>query len=278
MMVMMQLKKEQKKTEIAIPLKHLGNFWRSLDMPLINCEVSLTLTWDKNCVITTLEKRVIPGSNPVRRGNSLSGASFKITSCELCLPVVTLSKDDDNELLNHLKSGFKRVVTWNKYLSQISNRSANNNLNFLGDPTFTDVNKLFVLSFKSDNENRDNRTSFSKYYLPEVQIKDFNVIIDKTSFFDQPVKNEEEAHEKIIEIGRNSEYNTGNLLDYEYFKKYYRLIAVDLSKQNKEEKDLRQQINFIGRLEKEATMFFIIEKREETIILLLLYCIIVLYK
>ena len=192
--------------------------------------------------------------------------------------MVTLSKDDDNELLNHLKSGFKRVVTWNKYLSQISNQSANNNLNFWGDPTFTDVNKLFVLSFKNDNENRDNRSSFSKYYLPKVQIKDFNVIIDKTPFFDQPVKNEEEAYEKIIEIGRNSEYNTGNLLDYEYFKKYYRLIAVDLSKQNKEEKDLRQQINFIGRLEEEATMFFIIEKREETIIVLLLYCIIVLYK
>ena len=99
-----------------------------------------------------------------------------------------------------------------------------------------------------------------------MQIKDFNIIIDKTPFFDQPVKNEEEAYEKIIEISRNSEYNTGNLLDYKYFKKYYRLIAIDLSKQHKEEEDLRQQINFIGKLEEKVTIFFIIEKKEEAVI------------
>ena len=101
-----------------------------------------------------------------------------------------------------------------------------------------------------------------------MQIKDFNVIIDKVPFFDLPVKNEEEVYEKIIEIGRNSENNTGNLLDYEYFKKYYRLIALDLSKQHalQENKDLIQQINFIGRREEEATMFFIIEKKEKAVL------------
>ena len=194
---------------------------------------------------------------------------LKITRCKLYVPVVTLSKDDDTELLTYLKSGFKRTVAWNKYLSQMSNQSANNNLNFLIDPTFTNVNRLFVLSFKNDDDdNRDDRTSYSTYYLPKVQIKDFNVVIDKTPFFDQPVKNKEEVYEKIIEIGRNSEYNTENLMDYEYFKKYYRVIAVDLSKQHElqENKDLVQQINFIGRLEEEATIFFITEKREETTI------------
>ena len=99
-----------------------------------------------------------------------------------------------------------------------------------------------------------------------MQIKDFNIIIDKTPFFYQSVKNEEEAYEKIIEIGRNSEYNTGNLLNYKYFKKYYRLVAVDLSKQGNLDKDVRQQINFVGKLEEEATMFFIIGKKEETIL------------
>ena len=113
-----------------------------------------------------------------------------------------------------------------------------------------------------------------------VKIKNFNVIIDGKSFFDQPVKNEEEVYEKIIETARNNEYNTGNLLDYDYFKKCYRLIVVDLSKQHEleENKIVRQQINFIGKLQKEATLFFIIEKKEETIIDFLQNSADVLYK
>ena len=218
---------------------------------MINCEISLTLTWDKNCVISSLENRLVTaaqGNNPEVRDDSPTGTTFKITDCKLCVPAVTLSKGDDNKLSSQLKSGFKRVIAWNKYLSQVSDQSINNNLNFLIDPTFTNVSRLFVLSFKNDAANRDNRASNSTYYLPKVQMKDFNVIIDKKSFFDQPVKIEGEAYEKIIEIGRNNEYNTGNLLGYEYFKKHYRLIAIDFSKQDELEKDetVRQQINLIG--------------------------------
>ena len=137
---------------------------------------------DKNWVITTLDKRIIAGSNPVRRGKSLTGATFKITDCKVRVPVVTLSKKDENELLKQLKSGFKGMVKWNKYMSQTSNHAANNNLNVLIDPTFSSVNRLFVLPFKNDNNNYDNQTSFSTFYLPMVQIIDFNVIIDKTPF------------------------------------------------------------------------------------------------
>ena len=201
-------KEGTKETELAVPLKYLGNFWKSLDISLINCEVSLTLTWDKNCVITSRESRLVTtaqGGNPEVRDNSPTGAAFEISDCMLYAPVVTLSKDDNDELLNNLKSGFKRVITWNKYLSQMFNQSANNNLNFLIDPTFTNANRLFVLSYINDDANRDNRASYSKYYLPEVKIKD---LIDRKSFFDLPVKNENEAYEKIIEITRNSEYNT----------------------------------------------------------------------
>ena len=89
-----------------------------------------------------------------------------------------------------------------------------NNLNYLIDPTFNKVNRLFVLSFK----NEEDRTSFSKYYTPKVKIKDFIVLFDRKSFFDVPVKNKEEAHEKVIEISKNNDYTTGNLLDYQYFK------------------------------------------------------------
>ena len=99
-------------------------------------------------------------------------------------------------------------------------------------------------------------------------VKDFNVIIDKLTFFDLPIKTEEEAYEKIIYISRNDKYTTGNLLDYCYFKKYYKLIAINLSKQQvlQENEDLIQQINFIGRLEEAANFFIIIEKKEHTIL------------
>ena len=140
----------------------------------------------------------------------------------------------------------------------------NNNLNYLIDPTFTSVNRLFVLSFTRNNAG-DNRDSFSHYYVPNVEIKDFNVLIDGKSFFDLPVKNEEEAYEKIMDMSNNNDYTTGNLLDFAYYKENYRLIAIDLSKQTKLKDP--QQINFIGKIEDQndgATMIFIIEKSEET--------------
>ena len=99
-------------------------------------------------------------------------------------------------------------------------------------------------------------------------VKNYNVIIDKLSFFDLPIKTEEEAYEKIIDISRNNEYTTGNLLDYDYFKKYYKLIATDLSKQQvlQESKDLTQQINFIERLEEAANVFTIMKKKEHNVL------------
>ena len=210
--------------ELAIPVKYLGNFWRALNIPLISCEVSLELKWDKNCVITSLEQRDIGGGN---RDNAPTGATLAINDCKLYVPAVTLSKDDEIKLLTNLKSGFKREIIRNKYRSQMTTEAINNNLNILIDPTFTNVNRLFVLAYQTAND----RQSFSQFYLSRVMVKDFNVIIDKLAFFDLPIKTEEEAYEKIIDISRNNEYTTGNLLDYDYFKKYYRSIAIDVSKQ-----------------------------------------------
>ena len=99
----------------------------------------------------------------------------------------------------------------------------------------------------------------------QVSNKNFNVSIDGKSFFDMPIKNSEKTYEQITEMGRNNDYTTGNLSDYEYFSKYYKLIEIDLSKQTElENSDLKQQINFIWRLERNATIFFIFEKSEET--------------
>ena len=159
-------------------------------------------------------------------------------------------------------------MIWNKYRSQMSTEAINNNLNILIDPTFANVNRLLVLSYQVDANNNDNRQLFSEFYSPRVMIKDFNVIIDKLAFFHLPIKTEEDAYEKIIDISRSNEYTTGNLLDYDYFKKYYELIAINLSKQQvlQENEDLIQQINFIGRLEEAANVLIIIEKKEHTIL------------
>ena len=247
--------------ELAIPLKYLGNFWRALNIPLISCEVSLELKWDKNGVITSLEQRDIGGGN---RDNAPTGATLAINDCKLYVPAVTLSKDDETKLLTNLKSRFKREIIWNKYRSQMTTEAINNNLNILIDLTFTNVNRLFVLVYQT----ADDRQSFSQFYLPRVKVKDFNVIIDKLAFFHLPIKTEEEAYEKIIDISTNNEYATSNLLDYDYFKKYYKLIGIDLSKQQvlQKKEDLIQQINFIGKLEEAANAFIIIEKKENTIL------------
>ena len=200
--------------------------------------------------------------------NPPTGLEFQIKDTKLYVPVVTLSKENDTMLLENLKSGFKKTIKWNKYRSQMTIQNNNNNLNYLIDPTFTSVNTLFVLSFESIEENnvkKDYRDSFSHYYVPNIQIKDYNVLIDGKSFFNLPVKNEEEAYEKIIKMSNNVDYTTGNLLDFAYFKENCRLIATDLSKQTKIN-DL-QQINFIGKIENEnngETIFFIIQRTEKT--------------
>ena len=140
-----------------MPLKHLSSFWRTLDIPLINCEVSLILTWSKNCVLTDVITRAAGGVGLPGIVAS-TGALFVIEDYKLYVAVVTLSAKNDNKLLEQLKTGFKRTIKWNKYRSEMSNQAKNNNLNYLTDLTFTNVNGLFVLLF----ENENYRTSFSK--------------------------------------------------------------------------------------------------------------------
>ena len=180
---------------------------RTLNIPLINCEMELILTWSKNCVLADM----------TATNNPPTGLEFQITDPKLYVPVVTLSKENDKKLLEQLKSGFKRTVKWNKYRSQMTVQPQNNNLSYLIDRTFTKVNRLFVLSF-ARTATGDHRDSFPHYYVPNVRIKDFNVLIDGKSFFNLPVKDEESAYEKSIETGRNNDYTTGNLLDVAYLK------------------------------------------------------------
>ena len=110
------------------------------------------------------------------------------------MPVVTSSTEDDNKLLEQQQLSFKRTIRWDKYRSEMTNQAKTNNLNYLIDPTFNKVNRLFVLSF----ENEDDRTSYSKYYTPKVEIKYVNVLIDGKSFLDVPIKNKEKTYEANI--------------------------------------------------------------------------------
>ena len=221
-------------------------------MPLINCEVNLILTWSSTCVIT----------------DSNGAGTFAITDTKLYVPVVTLSTQENTKLLEQLKSGFKRVINWNKYLSKPESFRRNANLNYLVEPSFQGIYRLFVLSFQGDTQ----RTSHSGYYLPNVEIKDYNIVINGENFFDQPIKNNKVPYENIRKIatGQGDDYTNGCLLDYPYFMDTYKMIAVDLSKQQALDADPRaiQQINFTANLDRAVNtrVYFILEEAKETIL------------
>ena len=183
-----------------VSLKYLSNFWRVLEMPLINCEVNLMLIWSSTCVII----------------NSTGAGTFTITDTKLYVPIVTLSTQDNAKLLQQLKSGFKRVINWNKYLSKPELLAQNPNLNHLVEPSFQGVNRIFVLAFENDAQ----RTSHSGYYLPNVKLKDYNIMINGENVFDQPIKNNKVTYKNIRKnaTGQGDDYATGCLLDYPYFK------------------------------------------------------------
>ena len=245
----------KKDVEIMVPLKYLSNFWRTLEMPLIKCEVNLILTWSSTCVL-------------VASNIEAQNATFAITDTKLYVPVVTLSTQENTKFLQQLKSGFKRVINWNKYLSKPESLAQNPNLNHLVEPSFQGVNMLFVLAF----ENDDDRTSSDEYYLPTVEIKDYNIMINGENFFDQPIKNNKVTYENIRKIatGQGDDYTIGSLLDYSYFADTYKMIAVDLSKQQALDADPRaiQQINFTANLDRAGNtrVYFILEEAKETIL------------
>ena len=202
-------------------LKYLSNFRRTLEMPLINCEVSLILTWSSTRVIT----------------NYNGAGTFAITNTKIYVPVVTLSTQENAKLLQQLKSGFKRIINWNKHLSKPELLAQNPDLNHLVEPNFQGINRLFVLAFEGDAQ----RIVHTGHYLRDVEIKDYNIMINGENFFDQPIKNNKATYENIRKIatGQGDDYTTGCLLDYPYFIETYTMIAVDLSKQQASDADPR---------------------------------------
>ena len=165
-----------------MPLKYLRNFFRSLEIPLINCKIHLELNWNNNCVMY--------GDNDNAGGDNRETTS-KITNTKMYVPIVTLSTKDNINLTKQLNKGFKQSVYWNEYKSKIETKTADNEnvTRFPPDASLQGVNRLFVLAFNNTNGNANKveRNSHRKYFLPSVDITNYNVLIDGRNFYDQPI-------------------------------------------------------------------------------------------
>ena len=156
--------------KIAVPLKYLSNFWRSLEMPLINCKVELSLKWYGNCILSS----------------GGTAATSAITDTKLYVSVVTLKTEDNASLWKLLSEGFKRLVYWNKCKVILKDYDANNYIRERLDASFQGVNRLFVLVYAYGN-NITNENAYRRYFLPRFKIENYNIEIDGRSFYDQPI-------------------------------------------------------------------------------------------
>ena len=176
-----------------VPLKYLSNLFRSLEMPLINCKIHLELNWNNYCVIYGAD--TYPGGDNANNRET----TLKITSTMSYVPIFTLSTKDNLNLTKQLNEGFKRSVYWNEYKSKIETKEAdaNNLIKFPLDVSFQGVNILFVLALDNttlangnDGPNRVQRNSHRKYFLPRINITNYNVLIDGGNFYDQSINDE----------------------------------------------------------------------------------------
>ena len=222
-------------------------------MPLINCKVELSLIWDLNCVLCTL-----------------TGAStFTITEAKLYVLIVTLSTEDTTELLKLLSEVFKRPVYWNtnKVIAE-KPYHVDAPIRETIDSSCQGINRLFVLAYEG-GDNIVTANFHRRYFLPRVEIKNYNIEIDKRNLYDQSVNNQETNDQikqydqlRKVSTGQGDDYTTGCLLDFAYFKKKYRLISADLSKQKALDVHSRaiQQIIFTGKVNAAAVICYIYGK------------------
>ena len=240
--------------KIAVPLKYLSNFWRSLEMPLINCKVELSLKWYERCLLTVANT-----------------ATFKITDAKLYVPIVTLKTEDNTKLSKLLSEGFKRSVYWNKY-KVIPNKIYNENdhIRELLDANYQGVKRSFILAYGNAGNDLATANSHRKYFLPRIKIENYNIEIDERNFYDQPINDSIKQYDEArkVSTGQGDDYATEYLLDFAYFEKNYRLIVADLSKQKALDTDPRviQQIIFTGKASKNIVIYYILEQSKETIL------------
>ena len=245
----------KRNVKVVVPLKYLSYFFRSLEMPLINCKIKLNLTWKKECVLS----------------NQNGNAVFIINDTKLYVPVVTLSKEDNKDFIEQQNKGFQRSIYWNEYKTKEINEDADANVfKYINlDPSFQGVNRLFIMAYNRAN-GQPTRNGQQKYYLPRIDSEKYNVIIDGRNFYDNPIESDIEKYRELkkVMIGKGEDYVTGSLLDFNYFDKHYKLVAVDLSKQKELDADPRaiQQIQFKYMLGTDSSIYWVLEKSKETIL------------
>ena len=159
----------KRSVKVVVPLKFLSNFFRSLEVPLINCKIKLNLTWNKECVLS----------------NQPGAAVFIINDTKMYVPVVTLSKEDNKDFIEQQNKGFQRSIYWNEYKTKEINETADTNvfkcINL--DPFFQGVNRLFVMAYNRAH-GQSTRNGQQKYYLPRIDLNKYNVIFDGRNFND----------------------------------------------------------------------------------------------
>ena len=198
--------------KIVAPLKYLINFWRSLEMALINCKVEISLKWIENCMLTTA-----------------TTATFKITDAKLYVPIVTLKTEDNTKLSKLLGEGFKSPIYWNEYkvipkkIVEIAAKNGEKYIRELLDSSWQGVIRFFVFAYNNtaDNNGQVSIDSYKKYFLPRVKIENYNIEIDGRNFYDQPINDLIKQYDEIrkISTGQGDDYTTGCLLDFAYFEK-----------------------------------------------------------
>ena len=242
--------------KIVVPLKYLSNFFRSLKIALINSKIKLNLTWKKECVLST----------------AADDAVFIIIDTKLYVPVVTLSKEDNKDFIEQQNKSFQRSIYWNEYKTKeqeeagIANATKYINLH----PSFQGANRLFLMAYSRADDNQATRNGQRKYYLPRLDLKKYNFIIDGRNFYDNPIESDIEKYRELkkVMIGKGENYTTGSLLGYDYFKKNYKLVTADLSKQKELDADPRaiEQIEFKYMLGTDSAIYWVLEKSKETVL------------
>ena len=230
--------------KVVVPLKYLSNFFRSLEMSLISCKIKLNLTWKKECVLST----------------DAGDAVLIINDTKMYVPIVTLSKVDNKDFIEQQNKGFERSIYWNEYKTKGQIKDANaNEFKYINlDPSFQGVNRPFVMAYNRV-DGQPTRDGQRKYYLPRIDLKKYNVIIDGRNFYDNPIGSDIEKYRELkkLMIGKGECYTTRSLLDYDYFLKHYKLVAADLSKQKESHADPRtiQQVEFKYMLGTDSTIY-----------------------
>ena len=182
-----------------------------------------------------------------------------------------MSKENNKDFIEQQNKAFQRSIYWNEYKTKEINENADENeFKYINlDPSFQGVNRLFAMAYNRAN-GQPTRNGQRKYYLPRIDLNKYNVIIDGRNFYDNPTESHIEKYRELkkVIIGKGEDYTTGSLLNYNYFKEHYKLVAVDLSKQKELDAHPKaiQQIELKYMLETNSTIYWVLEKFIETIL------------